>query len=597
MKCAWASKLLKDPPSRLDWLIFAVAAVGCYLVFSHGDIGLTGAVSLGLLEGHVRDFHEYTLSILGPTGFYPPTTYIVFALWSIPLHLLGRVGAVDVHAPLVGEVMWLKLLPTLFYLACALVVHQIAEHLGLGARRSRTLTLVWLTTPIAFFSQFIVGQYDALGLFFVLWGLLLYFRGNLTAFALLCGVAFTFKYFPILIFVPLLLLREKRIPQIFLKGSLFLLPMLLVILPYLASPVFESGMFGYQVASYGWGPSIWNGYVHLHLVLVGWMVACAWAYFVEPEGRLGLANWAFFFANLSVFLLFGLALFHPQWILFATPFWVLSSFMNRRLCTFLALDIVMMLFFVAFAASFHGIGEDLFALGVLKGLAVPVLGNTVDLKRLLLSPDASMVYSAFSALMLIQAVFKHPRFCAEQPNRTPLPSPALMRTRFLGGIAIFVVPAFLSLFTGLAARPAFFSTVDGEYAAIGPIGASAQLQQPFVARRSFLTRLDFMPAAIPGHALADVTIQLEDPETGKILFTKDVAGTDMRDADLYIVRLPFTYLRIGHEYVIRFKPGSVDPGRQLTFYRTALSPPDPQQAAVVDGQRQPFALVVRLFGY
>ena len=105
--------------------------------------------------------------------------------------------------------MWFKLLPTLFYLASAVVIHRIALDLGLGERRSRVAMYAWLTTPIAFFSQFIFGQYDSIGLFLVLAGLLFYFRRDLTAFAVLCGAAFTFKYFAALLFVPCCCFRRS----------------------------------------------------------------------------------------------------------------------------------------------------------------------------------------------------------------------------------------------------------------------------------------------------------------------------------------------------------------------------------------------------
>ena len=56
------------------------------------------------------------------------------------------------------------------------------------------------------------------------------------------------------------------------------------------------------------------------LLSFAWIAACAGAYFVEPNDKYDLANWSLFLANLSLFLIFGLALFHPQWILLGHAF-------------------------------------------------------------------------------------------------------------------------------------------------------------------------------------------------------------------------------------------------------------------------------------
>ena len=491
MKLAWASKLFKAPPARLDWVLFAATALGCYLVFEHNDIISTGAASLVFLQGHILDFYEEVRSIFSANAGYLPSTYILYALWNIPIRLLGLTTQAALAATPFAVLMWYKLLPTAFYMACALVIYQMALQIGLGPTRSRLAAYIWLTTPIAFFSQFIFGQYDSLGLFFLLLGLLFYFRGNLSAFAVLCGAAFTFKYFPAFIFLPLLLLREKRVGAIFRLAALFALPVLLVILPFLGSSAFREGVFTYRVAGYIWKPSIWNGYLHIQLVVVGLIVAGAWAYFVEVASKRDLVNWS---SSLPIWP----CSWHSVWVTgirsglcCATPFWVLSTFMNRRMPAFLVLDIVMMLFFVAMDASRHGNVHNLFALGILKDLAVPVMTTVLPVRQMFLFPDPSFVFSACSGLMLVQAIFKHPRFCAERPNRTALPTTALIRTRFLGGVGIFVLPVFLSLFFGLARRPAFFSTMGDENSAIAPIARTDQAQQLFIARRTLMNSSGF----------------------------------------------------------------------------------------------------------
>lgn len=105
--------------------------------------------------------------------------------------------------------LWDKLLPTLAYLAGGVLVYRLAMQAGMSTRPARACAYVWLTTPIAVYSQFIFGQYDSLGIVLVLAGLYFFFKKRLGAFALLCGVAFTFKYFSLLLFLPLCCWRRS----------------------------------------------------------------------------------------------------------------------------------------------------------------------------------------------------------------------------------------------------------------------------------------------------------------------------------------------------------------------------------------------------
>ena len=596
MRLRLPRELLAAPPARLDWLLFAVLSAACYVVFQQGDISITAAHALAYLQGHFLDFYEYNARVVNLPG-YLPSTYIVFALWNIPLWLLGLVGEGITASQRLIPLMWDKLLPTLFYLAVGFVTYKISHHLGFGHKRSKVIAYVWLTTPIAFFSQFIFGQYDSIGLFLVLVGLFFYFKGDLSAFALLCGAAFTFKYFHLLIFVPLLLLREKGIARIMSGMALFALPWLIVMLPYIPSQAFRQGVFGFQPASFVLGPSIWNGYVYLRLVVLGWIVTCAWAYSLEPPTERDLANWAFFFINLTMFLMFGLSLFNPQWLILATPFWVISSFMNTRVGVFLLLDILMMLFFIAFAASFHGLGQDLFALGVLKGLAVPVMAKTTPMKDLLLAPDASISYSVFSALMLVQAIFKHPRYCANRPARSAPPTPELIRTRFVGGIAIFVLPAAASLILGLISPSPFFSTVDRGLSTVGPLTAGQEVQQAFVAKTAVISKLKFLPGLYAGKDAAQLRVQLVDPVANKTLWETETNGRGLVDHQLYTLRPPLVRVRLGQQYLIVFHAENVDDEHQLTIYRTEESDPAASQYAIINGQRQLYDLALNIYGY
>jgi len=598
MKSRLSLLWLEEPPSRWDWLLFAVLAVACYVTFQHGDIQTTGSASLAYLQGHFFDFYDHNLAV-GTAAAYFPSTYLVFAAWNLPLWLLGLVNASAPASSRLVVLMWYKLLPTLFYLASAVLIYRIGAQVGLGRRKARVGAYLWLTTPIAFFGQFIFGQYDSLGIFLVLIGVYYYFKKDLLVFALLCGLAFTFKYFSLFVFLPLLLLMEKRIPAILARAALFAAPALLELALYIWSPAFRSGVLGTPVASYIWGTSIWNGYVNVQLFLIAWLLVCASAYFVEPQGGGNTSQWGFYFTNVSMFLLFGLSFFHPQWLLWATPFWVISTLMNRKADTFLALDILMMLFFTLFTVTFfdRDVDQQLFGLGVLKGIAAPVLGTAIPMRDFFLLRDASFPYSVLSALMLVNAAFKHPRFCASQPARVSLPGPGLIRTRFIAGIAIFVLPASASLIMAVNSPPPSFSTARGDFFTIGPIAEGQDVRQVFLATTGTIDRIQFLPGRYEATRAAQLNVRLLDPMSDQVVYEKVIDAPDLVERTYYTLRIPSIKVTPGQRYILAFGKADDRVGDYLTLYRTAQSDLGLSHYAVIDGVRQSYDLVVRIYGH
>src|SRR5512141_216453 len=160
--------------SKLDLLVCLATLAFLAIAFEHGlDIFHTIGASVAYLNGHFLDFYEVVKVELGLEANYLPSTYAVFALWALPLRLLGRFQEVVYPG---WSFLWFKVLTSLVYLATALVVHRIGLQLGFSRRHAILLAAAWATTPIAIFSQFIFGQYDILTVFFMLLGVLAYFR-------------------------------------------------------------------------------------------------------------------------------------------------------------------------------------------------------------------------------------------------------------------------------------------------------------------------------------------------------------------------------------------------------------------------------------
>ena len=435
--------MVEKPLKAMDWILFAVIGFLCFFSFQQGDIFHTGGSSFAYLNGHILDFYDYNVAFVGGNA-YLPSTYILFAIWNIPVYLLRLMTLPSISAPWI-VVMWYKALPTLFYILSGFLLYKIGMTIGFDSKNSKLMSYIFLTSPLAFFSQFIFGQYDIFTVFFVLLGIYFYFKNDFIKFSILFGIAITFKYFALLIFIPLLLLREKNILKILKNAVIAAVPFVLEVLLYFRSPAFKNGVFGFGAKNYIFDAGFKTTATNISIVVVLWIAVAFWAFFTDVETKEDTLKWSLYFCNIVVFLIFGLSMWHPQWLIFAVPFMVMSSMINKKLDIFMLLDIVLMLFFTIFTVNFwiNHVDQALMLNGIFKKIISSNLGVTVSMRSLFVIQDKDLIFSFITGLFLVNAIFKHPKYDIVECNPSIDKHLNIIRARFIIGVAIWVVPSLI----------------------------------------------------------------------------------------------------------------------------------------------------------
>lgn len=449
-------KKLKDyldrPLTALDWSLFAFFGILCFFTFDQGwDLVHTGISSFAYLRGHIFDFYEYNKVIVGGNN-YLPSTYIIYAVWNLPIHLLGLVNETSFKISL-PALYWFKLLPTLVYMASGYLVYRISLIFGLKNLAAKCAGFAFLTMPIGFFSQFIFGQYDIFTVFFMLLGLFFYYKKNNLLFTVFMGIAVTFKYFPVLIFIPLLMLVEKDVFKIIKYTILLMLPLVLEVVMYLPSEAFRYGIFEFGATSYMFYAAINLSLFSLRIVIVLWILLAAFAYFTELKDDFSIIKWSVFFANIVTFLSFGLSMWHPQWLLFAVPFWILGTILSKKFDVFMIIEFMMMVFFILFTVNFfpNNVDQNMLNYGIFRSLIVGDINLNWTMASLYVFSQPDIIYTVFSSLLLVYVLFKHPKYQIEKPEDFELSTQSLhfMRIRFVLGVSFFIIPAFIILILNL----------------------------------------------------------------------------------------------------------------------------------------------------
>ena len=355
------------------------------------------------------------------------------------------------------------MLTTLFFAGSAFCLYKIGKAIGLNKANSILLTIIWISSPILFFSQFVFGQYDIFCTFFVLLGLYYLIKRNIWLFILFFSISVTFKYFPIFIFIPLLLLTEKDPKRIFFYFTSLLIPVCLQVLLNISSNSFQTGVIGFSAAVPRLTASfiaVWPG-INIYLFLLSWFVISGACYYADPiEDKNRFYQTVFYVCLLVSCTLFILIHWSPHWLLFMTPFLAITTFMNRKIREFLFFDFIMMIAFVGFTVSNWQMNADqqMFNLGILARFNPNLFDPQKTLRMAkFFASSTNMYLTLFSSLLILNILCKFPNKANKWNGDENLAGVDTYwnyaRLRFFGGMAIFIIPAFLSFFYALKPIP------------------------------------------------------------------------------------------------------------------------------------------------
>lgn len=449
---------LHDTENRsvvFPYTVFAIFALVCFFFFCYHDILMTAQHSYGYLDGRITDFYSASHEMDGEYGSnYFPLTFIIFAIWNLPVKLLGGAPAFFGDWG-IAFALWNKLLPVLFLFGSACVIYRLAfDRLHFGRGKSMIAAMMLLMSPYAFFSQFLFSQYDSFVVFFMLLGLYYFFKKEMTTkdwilFAVFFGIATSFKYFSAVIFFVFLVLKEKKVLKILQHTAVFLSPILLQFGFYFLFDrhAMIQSVFHFSALEYAESFALETGIGIVNFVYLALIVLIAFAYFTHPSDDYSVLGYGSFYACGVCFVLFGLMAWHPQWLMFAVPFWTLSTMINRRWDLFLLIDSAAAILFSFFVATsfHHQTDETLFRYGILSGELQFSRFSDFSISSLVGFLGQDLMFTLLVAIFAVTFIFKHPRFNMKRADE-PMPRVTTWITvRFLCGALSFLIPAFVCL--------------------------------------------------------------------------------------------------------------------------------------------------------
>ena len=314
------------------------------------------------------DFHAVPMVY----GFLP---FVLIAIWNLPLWLLQHFADVNLFTSVVA-LTWMKLVNVPFALGSAWLVNRISARLAPASRWVPWAGFIFLTSGFLVGAVFVMGQFDVMHVFFILLGLHFLIQGRRRAFVAAFAVAIAVKFFPLFVFLPVLLLTEKRLSRILLSlaGSLSLALALKVPFMFASNPSAKVGsdVIGQMVL----GNRLPLGLEGVPVFPFLFALVCIACYLRIPASTEETYRTAVYagFAGAAVFFLAAPA--YPYWYVLLSPFFAILCVINpdRAKVTLLVETGLTAAMIVAHQIFFYWTYD----LNIVKPMILPRLFGSVD---------------------------------------------------------------------------------------------------------------------------------------------------------------------------------------------------------------------------
>ena len=322
----------------VEWgLLIALTAIS-FLVFYYTDYSdtLDNSVMLAeaFLDGHLSDYYQYASRNAYPetvyTANYNIFLYGMFAIWNLPVILLHRLNGY-LYMESVYALLWCKLLILTALVLTAVTIRKLVQ-LYISCKRSKVaIQILFLGCACTWIPTMVAVQYDILSLLAILLGIYFYIQKKDHWFYVFFAIAFPLKSFAIFVFIPLLLLKEKRILCLIPKFLSIFSIQLAVTLPFRGDPWYEMclKMQSRDALNLLLTANVNVGAISVNLFVFGFVALCVFCYISKTSETTApyLPIWCSFAAIAALLLFIN---FRSYWIILLIPFAMLTVFFNTK---------------------------------------------------------------------------------------------------------------------------------------------------------------------------------------------------------------------------------------------------------------------------
>ncbi|MCR5484203.1 MAG: hypothetical protein K6F09_01295 [Clostridiales bacterium] len=331
---------------KVLWIGTILLTALLFVSHNYNDLLITTRQGIDLwkiiLNGDYIRFYELNRTPSGNDVYqvvqgcaYSFLVYLTVAVWNIPIAILERISDVDVMNNRIC-LCYEKGIILFGVIITAVLIKKLLEDFGVGKKESNIAMLLYFSSAELMSSCYISSQIDILAMIFMLLGFRSYLRKKEAAFVAWFAVAFCFKFFSVIPFVPLLLLSTKNIWKMIRNGAASISLWAVIMIPFYINstknPILERRLAS-KLFSYDQNIFLWFIVIYC-LILV-------YAYVSRDSDGEKAPRKALWLLCVSFTSLFAFGYSNPYWSVLMVAFWIMLMAVNKRnLLVNLALEAV-----------------------------------------------------------------------------------------------------------------------------------------------------------------------------------------------------------------------------------------------------------------
>ena len=316
-------------PDFSEWCMIAVILFFCTITFMYGDVTCTMDNSILLLKavknGEFLQFYQYSIENANTVwaANYEILIYIIFSIWLIPVALIDSFFPQFNYLESIPALLWTKLLLILAAFGTAYLIYRICEEFHMKKQTRKFVLFIWISSLTLIVPVFVTSQIDIISLFFVVLGIYGYIKSNMKLFIGAFIIAIPLKLFALFVFIPLILLREKRILQIFISLLSAMSGLILCKILFASNDAYQIAVNSFSNAMIDTLQSVKfpSGISETPVFIAIYIGICIWCYYKKTEiVEIDLQYYSIYIPFLVMLSLFMFIPAYPYWFVLMSPY-------------------------------------------------------------------------------------------------------------------------------------------------------------------------------------------------------------------------------------------------------------------------------------
>lgn len=316
------------------WIVFSGVIFVFYSIYTFHDIIWTTKNGLTIwyliFDGKsIGEFYAtpYPLDSNFAHAYYDFFIYVIFAVWDIPLFIFEKITGIS-FADCYFTLWYAKSISLFFCIMSAIQIYKLAYKVLDDKEKAGWSVFSFLFSAMVLQTIVIINGYDVISLFFTLCGIRAFLEQKDKKFVFYFSCAIACKMFAFWIFIPLILLRWKKVVHVcvaFISGiSLILIPKMYFILyekfsstDTLIEGIDDTLSSVFYIDDYLWSGEAPIAISSIPLFFFFTFIIWVWCWFKKEK----LSDKKILYISLVGMSTFFLTCeTHPQWIILVMPY-------------------------------------------------------------------------------------------------------------------------------------------------------------------------------------------------------------------------------------------------------------------------------------